>query len=124
MLTAKQKLGALGEAHAVNYLKGLGYKILERNYRHRLGEIDIVAKFKNNLVFVEVKSQEKGVDFSPAQNVNSYKQKRLIKTAQIWLAENLISGEIPWQIDVIVVEIDAQTKRAKIEHLQNCVWAK
>ena len=76
MLTAKTKLGNLGEALAANYLKKLGYQILERNYRKKWGELDIVTRFKNNIVFVEVKSQEKGTKFFPAQNVTYFKQQR------------------------------------------------
>lgn len=124
MPTTSRKLGDLGEEQAVNYLKAHGYQILDRNYRHKLGEIDIVAKFKNDLVFVEVKSQEKGTDFLPAQNVSFFKQKRLIKAAQIYLKEKRIPPVTPWQIDVMIVEIDNESGRHKIEHLQNAVWGR
>lgn len=105
-------------------MKGLGYRILERNYCRQWGEIDIVAKFKKDIVFVEVKSQEKGAQFFPAQNVNYFKQKRLIRAAKTWLAENKIPAETNWQIDVAVVEIDEENGLHKVEHLRNAVWAK
>jgi putative endonuclease len=124
MLTAKTKLGNLGEALAANYLKKLGYQILERNYRKKWGELDIVTRFKNNIVFVEVKSQERGTKFFPAQNVTYFKQQRLIRAARTWLSENRIPPERQWQIDVVVVKLDNNSGLSEIEHIKNCVWGK
>lgn len=123
MPTAKRKFGDLGEEVAVNYLKARGYRILERNYNRKWGELDIVAKFKKDIIFIEVKSQEKGTKFFPAQNVNFWKQKRLIRAARTWLSENRILPETPWQIDVIVVKYDNDSGRSEIEHIKNAVWA-
>lgn len=124
MPTLRRKLGDAGEGAAANYLKSYGYQILERNYRKKFGELDIVAKFRNNIVFIEVKSQKKGTRFLPAQNVNFFKQKRLVRAAQAYLKEKRIPPDAPWQIDVMVVEIDDETGTNKIEHLQNCVWGR
>ena len=124
MITEKRKLGDIGEEAAVKYLKKLGYRILDRNYCQKWGEIDIVAKFKKDIVFVEVKSKGKDSKFLPAQNVNYFKQQRLIRAAQTWLAENKISEETPWQIDALIVELDFDKKIAKVEHLRNAVWNK
>ncbi len=122
MLTAKTKLGNLGEEIAANYLKKLGYQILDRNYRKKWGELDIVAKFKKDIIFIEVKSQEKGTKFFPAQNVTYSKQQRLIRAARTWLSENRIPPEGQWQIDVIVVKWDSDSGMSEIEHLKNAVW--
>lgn len=122
MKTQKRKLGDLGENIAEQYLKKRGYIILERNYNKKWGEIDIIAKFKKDIVFVEVKSQKKGSNFLPSQNINFHKQQRLIRAAQTWLAENKISEDIGWQIDALIVELDFENKNAKVEHLRNCVW--
>jgi putative endonuclease len=121
MKTSKRKLGDLGEEVAESYLKKLGYRILCRNYRQKWGEIDIVAKFKKDIIFIEVKSKEKDSRFLPAQNVNFHKQQRLIRAAQTWLAENKMP-DANWQIDVIIVEIDEASGMNKIEHLRNAVW--
>jgi len=69
MPTLKRQLGDLGEEIAANYLKKLGYQILDRNYRKKCGELDIVTRFKKDIVFAEVKSQREGTKFFPAQNV-------------------------------------------------------
>jgi putative endonuclease len=123
MPSEKRKIGDRGEEAAAKYLKSRGYRILGRNYRKKWGELDIVAAFRKNIVFVEVKTRRRGANFFPAQNVNYLKQQRLIRAAKTWLAENRIPPEILWQIDVVVVEIDAGGVMNGIEHLQNCVWA-
>jgi putative endonuclease len=121
-LTQKKKTGDLGEDVAEKYLKKRGYRILERNYWQKWGEIDIVAKFRDDIIFVEVKSRKHGANFMPAQNVTFHKQQRLIRAAYSWLKENRIVDGAPWQIDVVVVEIDYFLNKAKVEHLRNCVW--
>jgi putative endonuclease len=122
VVTQKRKLGDIGEEAAAKHLKKLGYRILERNYNRKWGEIDIVAKFKKEIVFIEVKSKNKDSRFLPAQNVNFSKQQRLIRAARSWLAENKIKPEIAWQVDVVIVELDFNERNARIKHLRNCVW--
>lgn len=124
MITQKRKLGDLGEEVAEKYLKRFGYKILGRNYNRKWGELDIVARLKNAIVFVEVKSKKKGAGFMPAQNVTFHKQQRLIRAAHSWLVENKIPPDVAWQIDVLVVELDEDNGLHKIEHLKNTVWQK
>jgi putative endonuclease len=121
VVTLKRKLGNLGEDVAEKYLKRFKYEIIERNYNRKWGEIDIVARLKNSLVFAEVKSKKAGSDFLPAQNVNFEKQNRLKRAAQTWLMENKIPAHIPWQIDVLIIELDETSGLHKIEHLKNCV---
>lgn len=115
MLRTK-KLGNLGEEMAAKYLKNKGYKILDRNFRYKgYGEIDIIAKKGEDLHFVEVKTRKNiGDIYAPEDNITYFKQKQLIKLAKIYLA-NLPVGrqgknyDIPWQIDVIAVEINPLT---------------
>lgn len=132
MSSEKRKFGDKGEEVAVNYLKKQGYKILDRNWaKHGYGEIDIVAakaaflgKIKE-LVFVEVKTIQgasRGSAALAAQNVHFEKQRRLIKTAQSYLAAKKIPEKIPWRIDVIAVAMDEKSGLLKIEHLENAVW--
>lgn len=83
-----QNIGEKGEEYTVKFLKKKKYKILERNYRKRYGEIDIIAENKNYIVFVEVKTRHTDSMTSAADAVNRQKQIRIIKTASLYLAEN------------------------------------
>lgn len=83
-----QNIGEIGEEYTVKFLKKKKYKILERNYRKRYGEIDIIAENKNYIVFVEVKTRHRDSMTSAADAVNRQKQLKIIKTASMYLAEN------------------------------------
>lgn len=84
MLT--RDIGNQGEDIAVKFLKTNRYKIIERNFNvPKLGEIDIVAKDKDYLVFVEVRLRKAGSLVSPLETVDIYKQRKLIKAAQTYL---------------------------------------
>lgn len=83
-----QNIGEIGEEYASKFLKKKKYKILERNYRKRYGEIDIIAENKNYIVFVEVKTRHRDSMTSAADAVNRQKQLKIIKTASMYLAEN------------------------------------
>jgi putative endonuclease len=133
MITQKRQFGDFGEETAANHLKRKGYQILERNFRQKWGEIDIVAakagwwgaKIKE-IIFVEVKTASgygSGRDLAlAAQNVHYFKQQRLIRAAKTYLAQKKIPPEIPWRIDVLVVALDPRNGFVKIEHLENAVW--
>ncbi len=131
MPSQKRQFGDIGEQFAANFLKAKGYKILDRNWQQKFGEIDIVAAKTsgllrqkiNEIVFVEVKSVKGGDTFLAAQNVHYFKQKRLIKTAQMYLAAKKYLN-LPWRIDVLLVDCDPMSRSAKIEHLENAVWGK
>ena len=81
-------LGISGEEAAVNLLKENGYKILERNYRTRLGEIDIIAKDKDTFVFIEVKTRHSDRLGLPAEAISRRKQRQISKAALTFLKEN------------------------------------
>ena len=77
--------GFKGEEIAVNFLKEKKFKILERNYSNKIGEIDIIAENKGVLVFVEVKARETLAFGRPAEAVDNRKQQKLRNVAQIYL---------------------------------------
>ena len=81
-------LGRRGEELAGKFLKKAGYKILESNYRGRLGEIDLVAEDGDCLVFVEVKTRGSLACGHPLESIDSRKQRQLIKAAREYLAEH------------------------------------
>ena len=85
MKNRRQKFGEKGEAIAVRQLKKKGYKIIETNYRTRLGEIDIIAKEKNTIVFVEVKTRRSVHFGNPKQAVTPLKQRKISMVALYYL---------------------------------------
>jgi len=97
-------LGNSGEDEAEGELKRLGYTILERNHRNKIGEIDIIGKDGETLCFVEVKTKTGSGFGTPEEMVNFRKQNKLIKTAEYYLNDNEIGQDIDWRIDVVAVD--------------------
>lgn len=81
-------LGKLGEEAAVDFLKENGYKILIRNYKTKLGEVDIIAQDKDTLCFIEVKTRNSLKYGLPCEAVSDSKQRQISKAALIFLKEN------------------------------------
>ncbi len=79
------KLGEKGEGLAVKFLKKKGYKIIKQNYKTPIGEIDILAKDKETLVFIEVKTRESVEYGLPFEAVNSYKKRKIANVALLYL---------------------------------------
>ena len=77
--------GTIGEIDAVQFLKNKKYQIIATNYRNRMGEIDIIAKDKNALVFVEVKSRATLLYGRPCEAVDFRKQQKIRKVAELYL---------------------------------------
>ena len=124
MPISNAKIGQTGEAEAVNHLKSKGYAIICQNYDLPMGEIDIVAKKRKRLYFVEVKtSLESRFDsFSPEQRVDTRKRRRLQGLAELYLIREGVSLDTEWQIDVIAVTLDTEGKLKHIEHIENAIW--
>jgi len=87
-MNRRQKIGKSGEAAAVRFLKKSGYKILEQNYRTQLGEIDIIAKDRQTIVFIEVKTRRSLEYGSPKLAVTPKKQRNISMTALYYLKVN------------------------------------
>ena len=86
-------LGRKGETIACRHLKKNGYKVLEKNFRSRFGELDIIANESENIVFVEVKSRTSTEYGLPQKFVTKDKQKKIIKSAMIYLSQNDLHNE-------------------------------
>ena len=117
MLFFKKRIGQLGEKEAVRYLKKKKYKIIETNFINYYGEIDIVAKDGDYLVFVEVKTRS-SLDYGYAsQAVNYRKQKKLIILAQTYPTK---SSDVNIRFDVVEVYINKDKNDVfKINHIEN-----
>ena len=81
----KNIFGKKGEIIATNYLKKEGYKILENNYKNKIGEIDIIAKDKNFIVFVEVKTRTSSMLGDPLEAIDEQKQFKIRQVATMYL---------------------------------------
>ncbi len=109
----KDWVGSKGEEIAVRYLVEEGWEILDRNWREKLGEIDIVAARPQEwdgrtiqlLAFVEVKSAASAGPFPPELHVHGGKRKKLVKLAQLYILRNRLRGAMA-RFDVIAVELD------------------
>ena len=115
-----QAFGALGEKFAVRHLKQQHYKILEKNYKNKLGEIDIIARTpdKTEIVFIEVKTRNAAPYLSGQYAVDQRKQFHIMRTASRYLSES--SCSLQPRFDVIEIEIDRPSGRLKsIDHLEN-----
>ena len=95
-------LGRAGEDRAARHLEARGYRILERGFRTRDGEIDIVAADGETVVFVEVKTRSGMACGRPAEAVDGRKQRRLVRAARVWLHRHGAS-ERPCRFDVVEV---------------------
>ncbi len=95
-------LGRKGEDRAADYLKRLGYRILERNYTMQSGEIDLIAMDGNEVVFVEVKTRTNDAYGPPEQAVNARKQQRMIKAALGYIKYRKLY-QVPCRFDVVAV---------------------
>lgn len=100
----QRETGILGEDVAVNFLKQNGYDILEQNFYYQHGEIDIVAKESESLVFIEVKTRRTAQFGEPEESVTPKKQELLRRTAEGYVQQRNIS-EISCRFDVVSVVI-------------------
>jgi len=112
----KRSKGNIGENLACQFLKKQGYKIIERNFYSRVGEIDIIAQDDDTLVFVEVKTRWSKRFGTAAESVTPWKLKSIIKTAQYY---KLLHPELPESLRIDVVAVDNSENQPKIEVIKN-----
>lgn len=110
------ELGRKGESVAADYLRRKGFSILETNYRCRLGEIDIVARDRDTLVFVEVRSRTASCFGTPQETITYPKQRKLRQVAQVYLMAHSTAG-VPARFDVIAVVFASDGRPDKLEHI-------
>lgn len=101
MTTHNQRVGAWGEETAVGYVEKRGYQVIARNVRTPYGEIDIIARQGETIIFIEVKTLTSSKNFLPEQQITTRKREHMLNAAQHYAAEHAIDH---WQIDVIAVE--------------------
>jgi len=115
---SRRGLGLLGEELASRYLEGLGYTILERNYRCPYGELDLIARKGDWLAFVEVRTRRSLDLGAPEESLTRTKMERLKRTALYYISLN---PGLPrnWRFDVVALELDRRGGVTRLEHIEN-----
>ena len=116
----RRDTGILGEKLAKDFLKKKGYRIKETNYRCPEGEIDIIAKHKDSLVFIEVRTKKSREFGSPEESITPTKMERLRSVTSHYRQTH---NDLPllWRIDVVAVELNQDGKLSRIELIENAV---
>lgn len=115
MVEIRRKIGNAGELIAENFLLKKGYRILDRQFLTRLGEIDLVAKDGNEVVFVEVKARYGTAFGHPEESVTKTKLRKIANTAELYVRMKGISNA-PYRIDVIGIRLDKNPP--EVTHLE------
>lgn len=111
-------IGKLGENLAIKYLKQIGYKVIERNFECRQGEIDIIALDKNEIIFIEVKTRTNIKFGNPIEAVNEIKQKHLLKAVKYYLYSRNLENKF---VRIDVIEIYLYNHKCKINHIKQII---
>jgi putative endonuclease len=114
----RKETGAIGENIAAEYLEKRGYRIRERNFRTREGEIDIIAEKDGTLVFVEVRAKTGRTFGSAEESITERKKKRLVSLAEAYLSD---TGEQPesCRIDLIAIRLGANGELIRLNVIEN-----
>ena len=119
MPSDKKLLGAFGEDAACRYLKRHGYRIEGRNYSCRFGEIDIIARDRRYVVFVEVKLRRDASHGTAAEFVTLPKQRRVIAAAERWLQQHPTDLQPRFDVVEVYAPDGLETKKPEIYHLED-----
>jgi putative endonuclease len=117
---ARRDLGAFGERLATAHLEAKGYRIRDRNYRTREGEVDIIAEHGSTLVFVEVRTRRGDAMGSPAESVTAAKAAHIVAAAQAYVQEHE-GCPADQRIDVIAVSLAPDGHVRSLEHIEGAV---
>jgi len=105
-----KEIGKRGEKLAISYLKKRGYRILDKNFRCKIGEIDIVAENDGQIVFVEVKTRHNFNFGLPEEALNYFKRKRLSRLALFYLSNHHLQKK-PCRFDVVAILLEKEKPR-------------
>jgi putative endonuclease len=117
-MASHNELGTLGEQIALSYLQEKGYEILEKNYRYLKAEVDLIAKHKDLIVFLEVKARSTNFFGEPELAVTLSKQKLLIEAADHYAVSNNLQNEIRFDVIAIIINKNETT----IKHIEDAFY--
>ena len=116
----RKALGIWGEKIAMEYLQKRGYQIVETNFRCREGEIDIVARDNDYLVFVEVRTRSSSEFGTPEESVTAAKKKKLVTLAFAYLQSHRNLPSL-WRFDVVAIESEREGEVTRLNLIQNAI---
>ncbi len=119
-MPVRRETGEWGEALAAKHLAAKGYTLLARNWRHGHGEIDIIARTGDVVVFVEVRTRHGAAFGAPEETLSVRKRAALIATAQAYLDAAGFT-EHAWRIDVIAIELDDRNVVKRLAHIEHAL---
>ena len=114
----KHETGRIGEDIATRYLEQIGYEIIQRNFECKIGEIDIIAKDKEEIVFVEVKTRASALYGQPKDAVDRTKKKHIYKSAEFYI---YISHLENYPVRIDVVEVYKKQGKFLVNHIKNAI---
>ncbi len=115
----RRGLGVRGERLAAQYLAGMGYELVARNWRCEVGEIDLVVLDGDCLVFVEVRTRRGRSLGTPEDSITARKRQRLWDLAWAYIVEQDWTGDC--RIDVVAIEMDRRGRLVRVDHYENAV---
>jgi putative endonuclease len=113
----KKIIGRLGEDLALDLLLRKGYKLVERNFEIEEGEIDLIMRFKNMTVFVEVRTRVNEDDSLPEDSIGTIKIRKVEEIAEYYIFKHNISAQC--RIDAVCILLDSERKVLSIKHFQD-----
>lgn len=114
----RHEIGKIGEELAVKYLEQKGYKVIERNFECKQGEIDIIALYKKEIIFLEVKTRTNTKYGTPAEAVDPIKQKHLTKAVKYYLYSRHLENEF---VRIDVIEIYLYEEKYRVNHIKQII---
>lgn len=111
----RRKTGIIGEKVACDYLKNKGYTIIERNFRCKMGEIDIIAWKNDEIIFIEVKTRSSNYFGKPAESVTERKRKHIYKAAKYYM---MVKDILEQNARIDVIEVYIKKNKYIIHHIK------
>lgn len=115
----RKSLGIWGEEQAAKYLRRKGYRIIERNFSCRFGEIDIIASRKGYLAFVEVKLRKDDSFAQAREFVDQAKQRRIVTAAELWLSRHEEDMQPRFDVIELYAPQGVNSRKIEINHIED-----
>ncbi|MFH1836657.1 MAG: YraN family protein [Candidatus Omnitrophota bacterium] len=120
MSKTRQNIGKTGEHLAETYLSSRGFVLLEKNLVTPFGEIDLIAKDKDYLVFIEVRTLTSEIFGTPLESIGKIKRQHILKNCQYYMSKRHLHNKY-WRIDVIGIKLDRSLSIEYLTHVKNAI---